>query len=76
VLRMQMFDRAGAGSRTRTRLLIVELAERSGRPLWEARVEASAAVDDDVALLQVLAPDILKRLGRSAYNLTIPEASR
>jgi hypothetical protein len=76
VLRMQMFDRGNPGSRTRTHLLIVELTERSGRPLWEARIEASAAIDDDVALIEALAPDIFKRLGSSAYNLTIPETSR
>lgn len=76
VLRMQMLDRSKPSARTRTRLIVIELSERSGRPLWEARVEASAAVDDDVALAEALAPRILAHLGRAAYGLQLPEAPR
>jgi len=76
VLRMQMLDRSRPNLRTRTRLIVIELAERSGRPLWEARVEAAAAVDDDVALAEALAPHILAHLGRPAYALRLPELRR
>ena len=74
VLRMQMLDRAVQPQRTRTRLIVVELADRDGSPVWEARVEATAASDDDVALAEALAPHILAQLGRQAYDLQIPQA--
>lgn len=76
VLRMQMLDRPAAARRTRTRLIVVEVAERGGDAVWEARVEASAAVDDDVALVEALIPHVLARLGRDAYDLPLPETRR
>jgi hypothetical protein len=76
VLRMQMLDRPASPRRTRTRLIVVEIADRAGKPFWEARIEASAAVDDDAALAEMLAPHVLARLGQPAYNLQIPEPQR
>lgn len=76
VLRMQMLDRPNANPRTRTRLIVIELADRAGHAHWEARVEASAAADDDVLLAEALAPHILRHIGRPAYGLWLPEAAR
>ena len=76
VLRMQMLDRSAPSLRTRTRLIVVEVVDRAGKPFWEARVEATAATDDDVALAEALAPHVLSRLGKPAYNLVIPEPAR
>jgi hypothetical protein len=76
VLRMQMLDRPARAQRTRSRLIVVEVADRGGNAIWEARVEASAAVDDDVALAEALVPYVLARLGQDAYNLPVPSPSR
>ena len=75
VLRMQMLDRPPPPQRTVTRLFVVEVSDRAGKPYWEARVDASGA-EDDAALAEALIPHILKRLGRPAYDLRIPELGR
>lgn len=72
---MQMLDRPSPAERTTTRLFVVEVSGRGGKPYWEARVEASGT-DDDVALAEALAPHILERLGQPAYDLQIPELRR
>jgi hypothetical protein len=76
VMRMQMLDRPTEPKRTRARLIVVEIADRNGNPVWEARIEASAATNDDVALAEVLIPHVLGRLGQDAYDQPIPGRSR
>jgi hypothetical protein len=77
VMRLQMLDRPETTRRTRTRLIVVEVVGRGSGPVWEARIEASgAADDDDVALAEALIPGIMARLGQDAYNLPIPELDR
>lgn len=70
VLRLQMLDRARPRPSSRARLLIIEVSDRAGAPLWRARVEASGA-EDDVRLVEALAPLILARLGEPAYDLQL-----
>src|SRR5690606_38205697 len=72
LLRMQMLERRPRPGPTRTRLIVIEVSDRAGKPVWEARLEASGAAND-AALVEALARPLLSRLGQDAYGVQLVE---
>ncbi len=56
----------------RRRDFTLTLLDRDNQTVWDARVSASSASDDDYAVIISLLPAVLDRLGREAVDERIP----